>query len=221
MASNRFGISLLSKKNRATAYKEELMVDKDTGEVLIKTPSGDTISYNYNSRLKSQISTIKSIANNVSVYGDIISIELDNLDAPSVMEYDLNYITTALDIPYAECKKILFNIDIDAITVHNTTGSISHDRNNMLVEMELSLYYSDGTASDPVIISNSIYELNSKVFTLNDNSLILLNSKKKVAGIRLSSFKIHNIIMNYSGEVVPNTSTIRSIFNSLFAIIQV
>ena len=133
MAKNRFGISLLSKKNHSNAYNEELMVDKDTGEVLIKSPTGHTISYNYNSRSQSQIATTKSIANNLSIYGDIISIELDNMLAPSSMEYDTDYIINPLYIAYSNCKKILFNFDIDAISLVN--NGISHDRNNMLIEL--------------------------------------------------------------------------------------
>ena len=97
MPEYRFGISLLSKDRFSDAYNEEVMIDKSSGEVLVKTPDGDVISYNYNSRLKSHIIEMKAIANNLSVYGDILNIEFDDIIAPFVMEYDKNYIINEIN----------------------------------------------------------------------------------------------------------------------------
>ena len=43
MPEYRFGVSLLSKDRFNDAYNEEVMIDKLTGEVLVKTALGDTI----------------------------------------------------------------------------------------------------------------------------------------------------------------------------------
>lgn len=219
MADYRFGISLLSKDRFNEAFNEEVMIDKLTGEVLVKSPTGDVISYNYNSRLKSHITETKMIANNRAIYGDIISIEMDDVHAPFVMEFDKNYITNPIYIPYENCKKILFNVDIDSITIVNDI--ISHDRNNMLIELELSLYYSDNTETNIATISFNMNEFNHKVLSLIDNSVIDINDMKTVAGIKISSFKIKNVVMDYVGEIIINDDNIRPIFNSLFAVIQV
>lgn len=219
MPEYRFGISFLSKDRFTEAYKEELMVDKLTGEVLIKTPAGDTISYNYNSRIKSHIVETRNIANNMSIYGDIISIEMDNVHAPFTMEFDKNYIVNEMIIPYYNCKKILFNVDIDAIDI-NLTGA-SYDRNNMLIELVLSLYFDDNTTSDSINISYSMDQLNHTVLNLIDNNQFKNPKNKNIAGIIISSFKINNTIISYNGEYTESDKSIRPIFNSLFAIIQV
>ena len=211
MPDYRFGISLLSKERSSEAYNEEIMIDKFTGEVLIKSKDGDVISYNYNSRLKSQLSAIKITANNMSVYGDIV--------APFTMEYDKNYILSPIILPYPNCKKILFNADIDPISISNV--GVSHDMNNMVVELSLSLYYSDNSTTTPVTISCHLNEFNSKVLTLNDNSIFKLIPLKQVSGIRINSFIIKNIVMDYNGQVITHVHNIRPIFNSLFAVIQV
>lgn len=219
MPDYRFGVSLLSKNRFSEAYNEELMVDKLTGEVVIKTPSGDAISYNYNSRLKSHIVETRAIANNMSIYGDIISIEMDNIHAPCIIEFDKNYIEDGLIIPYHNCKKILFNADIDAITV-NPDG-VSHDRNNMLIELKLSVYFDDGTESDSIDIAYSMNQLNCKVLNLTNNSIVHNPKNKIITNIKLSSFKIINKVMNYNEEYIESDKLIRPIFNSLFMVIQV
>ena len=220
MPEYRFGVSLLSKNRFNDAYPEELMVDKLTGEVLVKTPTGDTISYNYNSRLKTHIVETKSIANNVSVYGDIISIEMDDKYAPFTMDYDTNYITEELIFPYENCKKILFNVDIDAITV-NPNG-MSYERNNMLLELELSLFFNDNTTSDKVVLNYSMDKLNHKVLNLTNGSLFTIPNDKTISGFILSGFKIKNTLVDYITEYETESNTnIRPIFNSLFAVIQV
>lgn len=220
MPDYRFGISLLSKKKFPTAYNEEIMIDKLTGEILVKTPSGDTISYNYNSRIKSQITTIRSIANNYSIYGDIISIDLDNdVMAPFVLEYDKNYIETPIQLLYPKCKKLLFNADIDAISVD--INGISNLRNNMVVSLDVALCYDDGTISESEIIECSINKLNYTLFNLTDNSFINVDRHKELSGIQLNSFMIKNIVMDYDEKIIENTDVIRPILNSLMAIIQV
>ena len=219
MSDNRFGISLLSKEKFNTAYDEEVMIDKNTGEILVKSSSGEVISYNYNSRLNSHISETKLIANNLGVYGDIVSIEFDDTYAPFTMEFDKNYVPTPITIMYIKCKKLLFNLDLDPITMENNI--ISHNRNNIIIELSFSLYYTDATTSEPLTISCPINELNSNLFILNDNSSIVVESGKRIAGIQLNSFIVKNIIADNSGNIVPHSSIIRPIFNSLFAVIEV
>lgn len=220
MPEYRFGVSLLSKDRYKDAYNQELMVDKLTGEVLVKTPTGDTISYNYNSRLKSHIVETKSIANNVSVYGDIISIEMDDKYAPFTMDFDTNYITSELVFPYENCKKILFNADIDAITID--PDGISHERNNMLLELELSVIFNDNTNSDKITLNYSMDKLNHKVLNLTNNSLFTVPTNKTISGFILSGFKIKNTLVDYiTEEEIGNDTNIRPIFNSLFVVIQV
>ena len=220
MPEYRFGVSLLSKNRFKDAYNEELMVDKLTGEVLVKTPTGDTISYNYNSRIKSHIVETRSIANNVSIYGDIISIEMDDKYAPFIMDYDTDYIVSEILFSYENCKKILFNADIDAITVD--PDGISYERNNIVLELELSLRFNDDTSSDKVILNYSIDELNHKVLNLTNESLFIIPNGKTISGFILSSLKIKNKVVDYTtGEEQESNKNIRPIFNSLFAVVQI
>jgi len=216
---NRFGVSAWSKKNYKTAYNEEIMVDKLTGEFLIKTPTGDTISYNYNSRLSSQLTATKMNANNMSIYGDIISIEFDDILAPFIMNFNSNYISSPINVIYPNCKRFMFSIDIDPIVI-NSAG-ISHNKNNLNIEISLSILYSDDTTSATKMFMYDINTFNSKVFNLSD-TIFEIDSSKEIKGIQLLSFKIHDTVITHDGIAIASEYVqIRPIFNSLFAVIEV
>lgn len=218
MSDHRFGISLYSKSNYATAYNEEVLIDKKTGEILIKTPDGDTISYNYNARISSHITSTKIDANNLGIYGDIINVKFDNIICPFVMDYDTNYLDTPLDIPYA-CERLLIHVDIDALTTES--NGFSQDRNNMMVELIFNLKYSDGTISDISTVSYPINVLNSKILHLQDNSIMTIDTDKELVGIQIQSFKILNTVMDYKNNEITNTAVIRPICNSILMVLEV
>lgn len=213
MDENRFGISLLSKENLDIAYLEEVMIDKQTGEVLVKTPEGDTISYNFNTRLKSHIMDARNDANNLGVYGNIYAIEFDGVNLPCTMQYNNDYITDPI-IVNGDCKKLMIHTDIDPIGI-NSTG-ISYNRHNILIECVIAVMYDDNTISDTIRIAMSNYSLNSHVIDIYN-----INSSKNVIGIQLQSFIIRNAPMDFDDSLIVNDTTIRPICNSIFFVMGI
>ena len=73
---HRFGISGLSKENVNEAFLEEILVDKMSGEMLIKTPNGDIVSFDYNNRLKTNLVNIKHTGDDLNIYGNIKVVKM-------------------------------------------------------------------------------------------------------------------------------------------------
>lgn len=114
---NRYGISLLSKNRYAEAYNEELMIDKSTGEILVKTTTGDVISYDYNSRVNNAIRNLRANALELGVFGTIGSITFDN-QYPFVVSANTNYMAAPLTINTSNMR-ILFHIDMDSVKINS------------------------------------------------------------------------------------------------------
>lgn len=217
MSKNRFGISLYSKKNYSSAYNEEVMIDKNTGEILIKTQNGDIRSYDYSSKLTSNINNLKKIANNKSIYGNIVNIEFDSI-APFKMEFNKNYISTPIDIDI-KCKRILFNLDIDALSMSGE-NTFTIDKNNVNVSIDIGLIYLDNTISDTYTIDIDMNNLNNEVYTLNDNSIIKLPYNKIVKRLQIQSFKVNDIYVDHKGDQSTLAKNIDLLFNSLLLVIE-
>ena len=210
----RFGFSLLSKENHHIAYLEEVMIDKRSGEIVIKTPEGDNISYNFNSRVKSHIIDIKTFANNVGAYGDICIVDFDGKTCPFIMEYDTNYITTPLDIPF-KCSKLIIHSDIDPVAVDY--NNLTYIRKNILVEIVLAYIYSDGTISNSATVTHTLHTMNNTVLHLTNTSLIDVDDEKTVSGVQIQSYKIINQLYDFHDNETPDDdSIVRSICNSVF-----
>lgn len=212
LANKRFGISLLSKKNRNIAFLEEVMIDKETGEVLVKTPEGDIISYNFNSRIKSHIIEARADADNMNVYGNIYNIEFNNVSLPSTLLYNTEYVTTPIELA-TKCRKLLIHLDIDPITIN--TDDISYIRNNLLVDIKLELVFNDNTVSPEIVISKSINTLNTFVFDIYN-----IANYREVKNIRVTSFQFKDQRISYDDRNIDNSNDkIRTICNSIFFII--
>jgi len=137
-----FGISALSKFNRGMAYRNEIMCDKETGEFLVKTPDGDTISYNYFNRLRNCVEMLTLVTEMHCIHGDIYSIDPLNVDLPAVVNETID-IDGQHTSPGA--KGIIVTIDMSAIeTVANTVSQNIID--GITVEYTLALGYSDNTS---------------------------------------------------------------------------
>ena len=66
-----FGMSALSRYNRDIAYNNEIMCEKNLGEMLVKSSTGDTISYNYFTRLSTSIDELTISSANFNKLGSI------------------------------------------------------------------------------------------------------------------------------------------------------
>ena len=124
---NRFGISALSKQNANTALEEEIMVDKTTGEFLLKSREGYVISFDAMARRKSMLENIDQINSMMNMGGDVYMIDLDHLHLPCPVEYNTNILQNSVVIKDKNLTKLLFNIDVDEIIPDVVAGVSEHE----------------------------------------------------------------------------------------------
>ena len=182
---NRYGISALSKSRFTDAYNEEIMIDKMTGEILVKTPHGDVVSYNYNSRISSALQAIRVAADKVGVYGDIYSIKFDG-QCPMVIESGQNYAAESVSIPFTK-NVFMFYIDMDSIAINETGfSSVEFDPE---VTIEFRVKYVDDTTSEVYLNKKVVSEWNVTKLNLKEG-IVELDSAKPISHITIENFSV-------------------------------
>lgn len=179
---NRYGISALSKKFKINAVPNEIMIDKETGEVQVKSPNGNIFSYNYISRLNAHIDTVKFNAYNADVYGKIYDIVIENKDLPMTVNKEENLLDGDLGISISNFKAFMLSIDLDSI---NPSRKISHmDICEIPIILKFKYENSLGTTEE-MIVSDTLYKICRTVFSRND-------FPSEFTNLRLSSLEISN-----------------------------
>lgn len=126
-ASMRLGISALSREDKANAVPEELMVDKSTGQMLIRTPDGHVVSQDAVQRLSTHIRQIEDRVTSNGYMGDIGVLELDS-EYPITMAADP--IITLVDTESAVVlfddtpQEFLVSIDLDVVKLSSTYSDL-------------------------------------------------------------------------------------------------
>ena len=109
--SLRFAVSGLSKDRYSEAKNEEMLVDKITGEYLLKNREGFVVSSDTTNRMKSAINKAIIDAEQSGICGDLYQIELTNYIFPCVIPYQTNILDESFQLP-AEINRFLFNFDV-------------------------------------------------------------------------------------------------------------
>lgn len=117
-----FGMSALSRYNRDIAYNNEIMCEKNLGEMLVKSSTGDTISYNYFTRLSTSIDELTISSTNFNKLGSIYSITPTDTDLPSLLRD--NVLPTSCTLPDSG-DGLIISMDLTAIKI--ATNEISTD----------------------------------------------------------------------------------------------
>lgn len=134
----RLGISVLSKDNVSVAYEEEVMCNKRTGEFLVKTTDGDSMSYQYFSRLRSHEYNAEKLArdyglvtragHDVNIYSISADTTVDNttvnLVLPDTVLLDTNYIITPIEMT-GIVERFIISVDLDSVIVES--GNVAKD----------------------------------------------------------------------------------------------
>lgn len=219
MPSNekRWGFSLLSKYNHEIAYREEMMVDKLTGDIAIKTPKGDIISYNYNAKLGEHLKSARNDANNLGIYGEIYNVPFANRILPMSMN---DNIPNLYDHVYVkgDIKRFMLHCDIDSVKIDIDKFSI--EKYYGVATFGIRFHYDDGTVSDIITKNINTIMMNDTIFDLSNVGYFTnLNITKNITGIELTQFDITSNID--AREVAVNGLEIRHIINSLFIITEV
>ena len=232
--SGRWGVSALSKGNANVAYNEEILVDKETGEFLIKTKStGDIISYNFLNRLDNHKHKVISTAHNMRIYGKIYLVNFDrdypiicsdgeilNLDDNTDIDSGLNtsdpsYITTDfIKIPY-HFTKFMLSIDLSSLVIQEGVYTIKEINPTINITYNLRGYNSVTglyeTSSKTV--SLLLTDLNKHIFT--PAMFFIVNGSI----INWDTFYISNINISKANYDVVDT-VYRDILHSIILVVE-
>lgn len=120
---NRFGISALSKRNKDIAVNGEMMLDKETGEVLVKSQTdGFVISFDALARTKSMLEDADHMNQMMNMKGKVYLLDLDHLHLPLTVEYDQNLLDNTILLKEGNLERMLFHIDLDEIVPNPVAG---------------------------------------------------------------------------------------------------
>ena len=155
----RFGTSALSRSKKEFSRNEEIMMNKETGQVLIKTPDGtDIISYDSIARLRSHINSVTLLAQTNGLRGDIHSIEFDDIELPEKIQEDTNLLASPLTVKTGNLKRFLFSVDVDAIEL-SMSDTIGKYEPIVTIDLQFSL----GEALLPLSITGTSSQVNTRV----------------------------------------------------------
>lgn len=207
MITNRFAVSARSKKNGSTAFNEELLVDKDTGEMLVKTPLGDIISYNYFSRLRNSLNAATNVANTLDIIGKIYSVNLNEYILPCKIDFDINIINEPHIVTGSSTDtftKFAILLDLDSVMPINGSFVLESEL-DPTIHLEVKITSLDGTVHD-VVIEKPLKEMNNSVHSA-------IYSDMKATQLSITNITIIN-------NSVIDTSSIRNILSNIILIID-
>lgn len=184
---NRFGISALSKHNANTAIEEEIMVDKTTGEFLIKSREGYVISFDAMARRKSMLENVDQINSMMNMGGDVYMIDLDHLHLPAPIEYGQQILQNSVVLKEKNLNRLLFNIDVDEV-IPNTVAEVSV--NEPIVELLIHATKPGDNGEIYCVtftIEKPISEINNRIIRIED---IVLEVPLNVYKVSLVNVKL-------------------------------
>jgi hypothetical protein len=206
-AANRFALSALSRSNKASAVNEEILMDKETGQVLVKTPNGDIISYDSIARMKNHIDLVTKIAQDNGLKGDLHVLEFENMELPSKISEDTNLLSSSLTLKTNNLKRFLISVDVDTIELSQSDVIGQYEP-----IITLDLEFSTGGNNTPATITGKTSEILNKV----------INPAEYVAGVTdfsnyTANLKSIKVVRNssYSGD-----ASLRHILHSVLVIIE-
>lgn len=184
---NRFGLSALSKHNAEIALNEEIMVDKETGEFLIKSREGYTISFDALSRRKSLLDDVEHFNNIMNMDGNVYIIDLDHLHLPCNIPYDHQILDNPIVLKERDLNRLLFHFDIDEI-IPNVVAEVSTEE----PLVEIAIHATRPGDNDEVYcvhfnIEKPLSEINNKVIRIED---IVLEVPLNIYKVSLVGVKI-------------------------------
>ena len=161
---NRFAVSALSKKYRNQAINEELIVDKTTGEYLVKSPLGTVMSIDAINRRRSTIIDATNCALMQNMYGNMYEVKIDGLILPEPVAYDSEILSEPVTLK-SNLKKVLFFLELDEIVVDGDVGEATE--NEPIVTIKISCKAAG--KSKEIIIQKELKDINNNVIDVASN----------------------------------------------------
>lgn len=197
---NRFAISALSKEFHDQSLNEEIMVDKTTGEFLLKSKKGTVISYDAIARRRSTITDATECATTQNMMGNMYELALEEYNLPAIVPYDDNILANSISLKQ-NLQKVLFYIDIDEI-IEGELAQVSE----VDPKVEITLRCGTGSVFEEITVEKSLNVFNNTMINVSDlverpdskYSVVLSSIKfKKTSSSDLDTFIIlHNMMVS-------------------------
>jgi hypothetical protein len=156
MAVDRFAVSLLSKGKKSDSLNEEVMINKDTGEILVKSTTGFFVSYDKFARLNSHINKLTTIAYTQNTLGKLYELDFDNYDLPAIVPENNNLISAPTVLFLTKIKKMIISMDLDNLRI--MTGDTYIDIDPLI---EISLLLATNSTQSTTYTENIIFNLDN------------------------------------------------------------
>lgn len=114
--TNRWAVSALSRENKASAVNDELMVHKDTAQMLLKRPDGTVISFDSISRFNTHKDIVESTAQTMGLTGVISMIDFV-IELPSKIQDGINLLEESVLLSEDPVSKLLVSLDMDCLEI--------------------------------------------------------------------------------------------------------
>lgn len=178
----RFAISGLSKNRSDEAVNEEILLDKHTGEFLIKNKDGVVISTDYFSRRSSTMNNVTMIADKSNIGGDLYEIDIDDIYLPAKLDYNINILNEDITLSN-DIRKILLYLDVDEYV--NVDNKAVPENVSGKVKVEIEIGMDDGVTNTMSIIKD-VNVLNNFVINLKDTVVNKVVTSLKIKSIVFS-----------------------------------
>ena len=212
MIMNRFGVSFLSKSRKSESLNEEVMINKETGEIVLKGTAGEILSYNKVSRFNDHITKVIGICHTMNLLGKMYEVEFDVLDLPEVIDESINLFDSyAVVTNNKKISRLLISLDIDTLSISAPDVSISEHQPDVSIDIILAV---NNTTSSTYSISQTL-PLNSI------NSFVFIPEYPAAApGDDVDySVKLASLIVDKSNDE-PLGANIRIVLNSVICVVK-
>ena len=145
----RYGVSMLSRKNHIKALPEELMIDKETGQILLKQENGKIVSYDAMTRFKASVNAITSTAERLMFMGKIVSIVPENKPLPKCVTSGESILIQEV-VNLGPIKKMLIQLDVDVVDTTTTYGDLK-GYENVVAEIIIDRNGKQTTITEPIL----------------------------------------------------------------------
>jgi hypothetical protein len=207
-AANRFGLSAISRSNKASAINEEILLNKATGQMLNKTTTGDIVSYDYNNRLREHLDKVTLLGQTNAIRGTVNMISFDNIETPDVVTDAANLLTSTLTLKASSPKRILVSVDVDDIEVSSTiAGAIGVNEPTI----SLTLRLTTGSTNTDNVISGPLSQINTKIID---------PAKYFPPGTDLTNYSMSITNLTVTKSALYAANAVRHILHSVLIIVE-
>jgi len=156
----RFAVSALSKERYLESVNEEILVDKLTGEILIKDKNGYIVSADTTNRTAFAMKKAISDAEQSGICGQFYQMTFDDMELPKMINYNKNILSEPLQLS-SEINQFLLNFDISEHFCD--TNSI-----DLLNETECEVRVEGKRGSQQFIVTKKVNDMNKFIINSMD-----------------------------------------------------